>query len=603
MDRACSKRGSGAIGPGAGDAAGNRDHPPAPLREAELPVRGRRGAPRVGRLELLEREQNEVRHAPSRRGARGAPGDGALPGGEGAARDTRKRGSRGAGLATEPPGLSPAAEAASGFERSDALFRGLVGFLRAEGAGSLAHEELEVRLAADARDLTRQLLQDHLDLRAAREVRSDAVTDAEDVAHSAVEEGHHRPLETVFGEVTVTRLAYRAKGAENLHLQDATLNLPVERHSHGLRELAAIEATRGSYEEAQSAIERHCGVALGKRQVEGLVRRAAVDVIAFYEGSERPGADKLDALVISADGKGIVMRPDALRPATRKAAAIATHKLKTRLSKGEKRDRKRMAELAVVYDAAPVTRSAADILARGEDAPKAPGPVAKAKWLTASVVEDAKTVIMSAFDESERRDPDHLRPWVALVDGAVHQIEVITAEAKARGLTIHITCDFIHVLEYLWAAAWSFFDEGDPAAEAWVAEKGLAILEGKAGIVAGAIRRKATTLGLDPQRRKKADECASYLEHKRPYLDYPKALEQGWPIATGVIEGSCRYIVRDRFDITGARWSLDGAEAVLKLRAVRANGDWAAYWCHHLAKEKQRVHASRYADGIIPEAA
>lgn len=161
----------------------------------------------------------------------------------------------------------------------------------------------------------------------------------------------------------------------------------------------------------------------------------------------------------------------------------------------------------------------------------------------------------------------------------------------------------MHVVEYLWGAAWCFFDEGDPAAEAYVAEKGLAVLEGKAGLVAGAIRRKATALGLAAQRRKKADECARYLKNKAPFLDYPTALKRGWPIATGVIEGAVRYIVRDRFDITGARWSLEGAEAMLKIRAVRANGDWVCYWRHHLAQERKRVHESRYANRIIPAAA
>ena len=113
--------------------------------------------------------------------------------------------------------------------------------------------------------------------------------------------------------MTVTRLAYRAKGAENLHLQDAGLNLPAERHSHGLRELAAARATRGSYEEAQAAIARSTGVELGKRQVEDLARRAALDVCGFYDNKRREPGTEADVLVISADGKGIVMRPDALR--------------------------------------------------------------------------------------------------------------------------------------------------------------------------------------------------------------------------------------------------------------------------------------------------
>ena len=154
--------------------------------------------------------------------------------------------------------------------------------------------------------------------------------------------------------------------------------------------------------------------------------------------------------------------------------------------------------------------------------------------------------------------------------------------------------------EYLWGACWSFFNEGDPAAERWVHEKALAVLEGKASIVAASIRRKATCLGLDTDKRAKADRCADYLHNKAPYLDYPTALRNGWPIATGVIEGACRHLVKDRMDRTGARWGLQGAEAVLKLRALRSNGDFDSYWRFHLAQEQHRVHKTRYANGVIP---
>jgi len=136
-----------------------------------------------------------------------------------------------------------------------------------------------------------------------------------------------------------------------------------------------------------------------------------------------------------------------------------------------------------------------------------------------------------------------------------------------------------------------------------VAHKALAVLEGKASIVAAAIRRKATTLGLNDAERKNADVCADYLLAKSPYLDYQTALTKGWPIATGVIEGACRHIVKDRLDITGARWGLEGAEAILKLRALRSNGDWTRYWPFHLAQERRRVHQSRYLSNVIPIAA
>ena len=588
-----SRAGQGQAG-SARDGSGNGGHPAPSVREGELPVRERRTAARISGAELLRAQPDARRDAAPRGGGGGESGDGALPGGEEAPREGGEHRTGTAGVPAPPGSLSGGSPGT--FSRADAIYGSLVGFLSGEEAGALTHDELETRLATCGRDLLRQLFQDHLDLRAWRERRAGAVIDAAGVAHEAIERDHHRGLQTIVGAVSVTRLAYRAKGAENLHLQDASLNLPAERHSHGLRELAAIEATRGSYEEAQAAIARSTGVDLTKRQVEDLARRAAIDVEGFYDEKRRQPGTEADVLVISADGKGIVMRPDALRPATMKAARQDKHKLKTRLSKGEQRNSKRMAELAVVYDATPVPRTASDVFARSDDAKKAPAPVATGKWLTASVVEAAREVIAAAFDEAERRDPRHLRPRVALVDGAKHQIDVIRAE-------VTIVCDFIHVLEYLWSAAWCFFDEGDPAAEAWVADKALAVLEGKAGLTAGAIDRKATALGLNGSQRKKADECARYLKNKRPYLDYPKALSAGYPIATGVIEGACRHLVRDRFDITGARWSLDGAEAMLKLRAVRANGDWGQYWHHHLAAERERVHASRYAGGVIPAAA
>ena len=441
-------------------------------------------------------------------------------------------------------------------------------------------------------------------MRAGRERRALGVVDADGTAHTAVEPDHRRPLETIFGEVTVTRLAYRAKGAANLHLADAELNLPREQHSHGLRERCAIEAARGSYEEATMAISRTTGVTLGKRQVETLAARASIDFDAFYEQQRCPIAADGEVVVISVDGKGIVMRPEGLRPQTAQAAQKSKRKLKGRLSKGEKANRKRMAEVGAVYTVAPVPRSPEDVMARHHDTtePKQ-APKAAHKWVTASVVEDATSVIAKVFDEAQRRDPEQQRDWVALVDGNRHQIDRINTEARSRDVEVTVVVDWVHVLHYLWSAAWSFFTEADPAAEDWVDNKALEVLAGRASTVAAAIRRKATMLGLDDSARKNADTCADYLLAKTPYLDYPRALASGMPIATGVIEGACRHVVKDRMDITGARWGLDGAEAVLKLRAVRANGHWEDYWSFHLAEEHKRVHQSRYFAGDIPKAA
>jgi hypothetical protein len=154
-----------------------------------------------------------------------------------------------------------------------------------------------------------------------------------------------------------------------------------------------------------------------------------------------------------------------LREATAKAAASARRKLATRLSPGEKAGRKRMAELAAIYDAIPAPRAPEDIIRfPGQDTalPRAPGPKATGKWLTASVTSDIPAVIAAGFDEAERRDPRHRRTWIALVDGNNTQLEAIRAEAKRRRVTVPVIVDFVHVLEYLWKAAWSFFEPATP---------------------------------------------------------------------------------------------------------------------------------------------
>jgi hypothetical protein len=496
------------------------------------------------------------------------------------------------------PGYA-SAETQAAFTASYTRFDGLVAWLAGEQSAGMTHSELEERLHSEGLVLLRRLLQDSLDLRAVREQRLIEVIDADGHQRGGAEDGHERGLATRFGQVTVTRIAYRSRDRSNLHPADAALNLPVEKHSHGLRKLAAVEAARGSFADAATAIERVTGVRLGRRQVEQLTARAAADVDAFY-AAHSPDPASEDVLVLSFDAKGVVMRPDGLRAATAKAAA--SQKLSTRLSKGEKGNRKRMAEVAAVYDLTPQPRTIADILPYdpGQRQQARPAVRAAGKWLTASVTDDAATVIAAGFAEAARRDPEHQRTWVALVDGNAHQIDRIHTEARTRKLTVPIVVDFIHVLEYLWKAAWCFHAEGDPNAEQWVRDQARQILAGRAGIVAAAIRRKATYHGLDPGRRRNADTAAAYLQAKKPYLDYPTALTNGWPIATGVIEGACRHLVKDRLDITGARWGLPGAEAILKLRALTSNGDFDKYWTWHLAQEHQRVHTSRYLAGVIP---
>ncbi len=253
-----------------------------------------------------------------------------------------------------------------------------------------------------------------------------------------------------------------------------------------------------------------------------------------------------------------------------------------------------MATVASVYSVPQFKRRAEDIIGARHEELERPAISNKRVW--ADIRQDAKTVIGSAFSEASGRDPEGLREWVVLVDGEERQLDYTKAAAKQAGVEVTIVLDFVHVLEYVWKAAFCFFAPGSDAAEAWVREQGLRILQGQARDVAAGIRRRATEYKLSSSEREKADKCSDYLLKYRPYLQYNQYLELGYPIATGVIEGACRHLVKDRMDITGARWRLERAEAVLRLRAFRASGDFDEYWQFHKLQEFQRNHANKFQD-------
>ena len=200
-------------------------------------------------------------------------------------------------------------------------------------------------------------------------------------------------------------------------------------------------------------------------------------------------------------------------------------------------------------------------------------------------------------------DPEHSKDWVVLVDGGEHQLDCVLEFCGRHGGNSTVIVDVIHVLEYLWDAGRALFGEGTPESERWVTEQLRELLHGRVSNVAARMRRMATRLELTQQQRKPVDTCAGYLHKYAEFLRYDLYLAEGYPIATGVIEGACRYVVKDRMGITGARWSLTGGEAVLRLRALKASGDFDEYWEFHRAREFERNHRALYADGKVPATA
>ena len=471
------------------------------------------------------------------------------------------------------------------------------------GTAARSFDEIEQLVIVRGRELLRMITEHVADGLAAGERRLAEVTGADGVPRRRAERGHARTVVTWFGPVAVRRVAYRAPGAANLYPADLVLGLPVRRYSWQVQRAAVLYALAGSYEQAQLLLRAATGISVGKQQLEQIVTGAARDAPEFYAARRDQAAagPPGPVLAISADGKGVAMRPEGRRAETARKARQHVKAFGSRLGTGEKTGHKRIAETGVVFDVQPPQepRTPEQIMGRAPGQAPPAGPQAVNRWYTVDITASRAETISALFGEAERRDPGHTRTWIALADGDRHQIEVIRAEASARGITITILIDFIHVLEYLWKTAWCFHPPRDPAAEDWVTVQGLGILHGRVSQVITTIEALAAAHPPRPgsEHDKIIRKTLHYLGAKQPYLDYPRALASGWPIATGVIEGACRHLVADRMGITGARWGLEGAQAILWLRAIRANGDLDTYWDWHITRERQRNHLSRYQAG------
>jgi hypothetical protein len=496
-----------------------------------------------------------------------------------------------------------------------------LGRLAVEAGRAVTLDAMEGLVVERGRELLCGLVQLALDGQAEREVRLPQVTGTDGVRRARAERGHCRPVVTRLGEVRVRRIAYRSgvKGAGSLFPRDAVLNLPPLGYSWGLQRLAEMFCGAVSYEQAHGFVLAAAGVSIGKRQLEQIIMAAAADAEGFYQDQDRPGGQGplagtgdqaavpaageqeqgLPPLVISADGKGVAMLPGARRRRTR-APDQKVRIFDKRAGTGEKKGCKRMAETGCVFDVIAGQPRTPEQVMRPDPGAAKKAPRAQNRWYACDITAGRDVTIGKIFDEADRRDPGHRRTWIALADGDVYQLGLIQAQAAARGITLIILVDFIHVLEYLWKTAWCFHAPRDPAMEDWVIAQGLDILHGRTGEVIARIGQLAAEHPPKPggEHAKIIRKTLHYLTAKQPWMDYPRALAEGWPIATGVIEGACRHLVHDRMGITGARWGLEGAQAMLWLRAISASGDTDTYWDYHITREHQRNHTSRYQDSL-----
>ncbi len=382
---------------------------------------------------------------------------------------------------------------------------------------------------------------------------------------------------SVFGKLTFARHAFTAPGQPVVCPLDAALSLPARCYSGLLREWGAYGSTDAAYRETQTLLERILGLRLSTQALETTVAEDASDVAAYSAQPPDPAAptDLGTLLVAQADGKGVPL----VLPSPRERPV--------RRGKGQPACRKREAVVTALYTIAPFPRTpaavAAALLHEAEPAapPTRPRPIAKELRATFDGKEAALTRLAA---RAARREHPGLQHRVALTDGsAALQEQVLT---QLPGFTLVL--DILHASEYLWDAANALLGERAPERTAWVRTHLEQVLAGQSEAVIAALEAAAPT--LTAVQRKAVLRTVGYYRRNQPYMRYDVYLARGWPIGTGVVEGACGHLVKDRMEQAGMRWTKAGAQAVLDLRAVRLTGDWDAYWVWH----RQQEHVRRY---------
>jgi hypothetical protein len=394
---------------------------------------------------------------------------------------------------------------------------------------------------------------------------------------------------SVFGNVRFERHFFTAPGQQGLCPLDAELSLPARCYSDLLREWAVYGTTDTSYRESQTVLARILGLSLSVQALETCVTEAGADVTTFYEQPADPTAPVPAGtiLVVQADGKGVPMvQPPSQRPPVR-------------LGKGQKRGKKKEAVVTSLYTIAPYPRTPQDVVGALLQEPGRPEPAARprpeGKELRATL--EGKAVALSRLAQRvAQRDGPSIQQRVALTDGA---------EALQQQLVRHLpeytlVLDIIHATEYLWDTANALLGETHPQRLAWVRAYLEALLAGQTDAVITALEAEGKDPTCTGAQRQAVRRTVGYYRRNRPYMHYDEYLARGWPIGTGVVEGACGHLVKDRMEQSGMRWRKAGAQAVLDLRAVRLNGQWDRYWQFHRQQQHQRLYGT---SAPVPERA
>ena len=413
---------------------------------------------------------------------------------------------------------------------------------------------------------------------------------------------------SIFGPIKIPRTYYWEEGEAGSCPLDEILNLPDRKMSYLLQGWIQKRAVEKSYDEAIEDIEELFHLTLPKRTQEEITRDASKEVLSFNQEKTLPPPKTEGSVIgVEADGKGIRMAP------TDQPSEGGEEEPKVRRGKGEKPGLRRMSVVTALFTFEPKPRTAeemVDILMRQQSAEDQERERAEKRHRKKKGEKEPRTALNAHLDATmagkeiaikelaaqiHLRDPTGEKPIVVLVDGEKAletQINDGFRKKKLRRRVDAFILDIMHAMEYIWEAGTALHGEKGEKRNPWVRQQTKMILDGRVGYVIGGLRRTCTRRQLTRSQQKVLKKTITYFENHKHMMSYDVYLEKGYPIGTGHIEGTCRSLVKDRMDISGAKWTQEGAEAILKLRAVKKNGDWKTFWDFYITKNKERLYGN-----------
>ena len=447
-------------------------------------------------------------------------------------------------------------------------------FLRQAGDAGRRIDQVELDLWGRMLQLGRQLLEGYVAGYRQGDLGPTLAQDGRVLRR--LEQPHVRRYVSIFGPLEISRYVYGTRETQKHEVipLDALLALPDSEFSYVLQDWDQGLCVQNSYGESQATIQRILRLGQSVLSLEQMNGQMAAAVEPFW--AQQPVATEPEGpiLVVTADGKGVPMRREdgGAKPVRRK--------------KGQKANPKREACVGGVYTIAPFVRGAAEVVEEIlRDQRNAERPRPQNKKLHAELTRgiegqetSGKDRIFSWLAKQIRgRNADGAQPIIAVCDGDRALWEKVKALRQTVGLPILCVLDLFHVLERLWLAAHCFHPEGSKEAEAFVAQRLRRLLEGEVGYVIGGLKQMGTKHPLKSSKRQRLAKVITYLENNRSYMRYDVCLAQGYPIGSGVVEGACRHLVKDRMEGTGMHWCIAGAQSMLHLRAIYLNGDWDTF--------------------------